>query len=218
MARSVTLQTIVDRARIHADMTNSGFASDARCLLLLNDIYPKLYDELVSADENYYADSEDVAISSADDSYDLPDDFYKLLSVRFNSGGQYYPLMPFPEAERDAVFGSSSLPSGTVRIRYIPAPTVFTALSQSVDGIAGWDRMLSLLLAIDLMDAEESNTDRLFRKYQEEIARIRTTSDRDVGMPARITDVYTARVNYDWLRYRLYGDSIEFVSTEYMGV
>lgn len=219
MARSVTLASIVERARDHADMTNSGFASDAKCLRLLNEIYPKLYDELVMSSENYYCETDDFAITSGTVAYDLPADFYKTLSLSFSNdnGGTFYPLMPFPEAERSVPFNTSMLPTGIVRHRYVPAPPVFTALTETVDGVAGWDRMLALLLAIDLLDAEESNSDRLYRKYQEELRRIQTSDDRDLGMPARVTDIYSLRFNYNWLRYRLYGDTIEFVSTEYVG-
>lgn len=220
MARAVTLGSIVERARFHADMEASGFASDAKCLALLNEIYPKLYDELVMASENYYAAVEDIPVNSQSASYVMPDDFYKILSVGFSSdnGRTFFPLSPFPEAERNTGYTTTNLPTGTIRIRYVPSPATFTSLSETVDGVAGWDRMLTLLLAIDLLDQEESNSDRLFRKYQEEVRRINATSDRDLGMPARVADIYETRFNYEWVRYRLYGNLIEFISTEYVGI
>lgn len=221
MARSVALSTIISRAQVHADMRNSGFMSPATALLMLNDVYPRLYDELVASNGNYYATSDTFTVSSAETAYDLPDDFYKILSIEFSvDGSTYYPLSPFNEGEHSSGFSTGIL-GGTIRIRYVPAPEVFTAISQTVDGVAGWDRMLSLLLAIDMLDAEESNTDRVYRKYQEELSRIQSMApNRDIGMPATVRDTslqpYAA--NYDWLRYRLYGDTIEFVSWEYLGV
>jgi hypothetical protein len=220
MARSVALSTIFARARDHADMTSSGFASDAKCLRLINDIYPRLYDELVASNENYYVTSDTISISSDARSYDLPDDFYKLIGVDYSSdnGSTYFTLYPYPEGERNVGFTTSNLPSGTIRLRYVPAPATFTSASDTLDGVAGWDRMLSLLLAIDLLDSEETSTDRLYRKYEEEIARIRTGADRDLGMPATVNDVYKSSYDsqFSWLRYRLYGDTIEFLSSQYV--
>lgn len=223
MARSQTLQQILDRARFTADMRNSPFVSDATALMLLNDVWPKLYDELVQADANYYATSETFSISSGTQVYDLPTDFYKILGVDFSVDGQqtFFTLYPFNEGERNTGFNTGNLPAGTIRLRYVPAPVEFTSLSDSIDGIAGWDRMLSLLLAIDMLDAEESNTDRVYRKYQEEVARIRAMApNRDMGSPATVTDVYQSSINaaYNSVRYRMYGDTIEFISMELLGV
>ncbi len=214
MAREVALSTIAENARILADMQNSAFASDTKCLALLNLIYPRLYDELVMSSENYYADSESFSITSAATAYALPTDFYKILGVDFSTGGTtYLTLFPYPEGERNSSYISSNIPSGTIRLRYVPAPVVFTSMADTLDGVAGWDRMLSLLLAIDLLDAEESNSDRLYRKYQEELQRIRSTADRDLGMPATVSDVtrdiYSPQ--FSWLKYRLYGNNIEFI-------
>lgn len=220
MARSVTLQTILDRARTHADMRSTSFIDDTVGLRMINDVWPRLYDELVCADENYYSSTNSFSISSATTSYSLPADFYKLVGVDYSSDGgtTYFTLYPFNEGERNTGFTVSSLPTGTIRIRYVPTPTTYTLLSQSIDGIAGWDRLLSLLLAVDMLDAEESNSDRMYRKYQEELARVKYMSQRDVGNPGTITDIYKSNFDgqYSWLKYRLYGNNIEFMSTQFL--
>ncbi len=218
MARSVTIQSIVDRARLHSDQRDSQFVSDDECIELLNEIFPELYDLLVSIDENYYMSEDSIDISADTMRYDLPDDFYKLTGVDFSDGGggQYVTLYPFPEGERNQSFTPGALPSGSVRLRYIPAPTVFTALTDTVDGVSGWDRLLSLLLAIDMGDAEESNTDRLYRKYETTLKRIQQSLQRDLGMPGRVTDV--TMPYYTWagsVRYRLFGNQIEFVTAPF---
>ena len=220
MARSVTLRDIVSRARIHADQRNSNFVSDddGETLALLNEIWPELFDELCAIDQTYYLEvSAPVAVSSASTTYDLPDDFYKIVGVDFSlNGDQWTTLYPFVEGERNQAFTTSGVPSGYIRYRYLPAPQTFTALTDEVDGIAGWDRMLSLLLAIDMLDAEETNSDRLYRKYERTVKRIRETSQRDMGMPGRVTDVTIPNANllYSALCYRLRGSQIELLSTE----
>lgn len=222
MARSVTLQSIVDRARLHADMRGTGFMRDAELLTLLNEIYPELYDELVASYENYYQSTSTLNLVTGTNSYALPADFYKLIGVDFQvNNDSYITLKPYMEAERNmSLTTNTNIPTGIVRLRYVPVPTTFTALTQEVDGVAGWDRLLSLLLAIDMLDAEESDSSPLYRKYQRTLERIRgMAAPRDAGMPARVVDVHASSFTpiYGSLKYRLYGNNLEFVNTEYLG-
>lgn len=222
MARSVTLRSIAERARVHADMRDTNFIDDDEILAMLNEAYPELYDELVTVYENYYATTATVAIGSGVSSYDLPADFYKLIGVDFQvNTNAYITLKPFMEAERNETLTTNlNIPSGTVRIRYIPAPEIFTDLDDAVDGVSGWDRLLSLLVAIDMLDAEESDSKPVYKKYERTLVRIRqSAAPRDAGMPARVVDVYRPNIQmqYGALRYRLYGDEIEFSNSEYLG-
>lgn len=219
--RSVTLQSILNRARTHADMKNSRFISDTEALELINEIYPELYDEQVAATENYFATTANIVVTSGTVSYPLPDDFYKSLGVEFQvSNDQYITLQPYLEGERNrSLTTNNNIPTGTVRLRYVPAPPVFTALTETIDGQAGWDRLLSLLLAIDFLDSEETQTDRLYRKYQRTLKRIQEMTPRDQGMPARILDVHQPNIQhiYGAFKYRFYQNTVEFISTEYLG-
>lgn len=222
MTRSVTLQSIATRARIHADMRASAFVDDSEMLDLINEAYPELYDELVSAYENYYAVTATITIAPGTASYAMPADMYKLLAVDFQvANGSYVTLFPYTEGERNtAVNSNTSIPSGTIRLRYVPAPQIFTSLSQSVDGVSGWDRLLSLLVAIDMLDAEESDSSAQTRKYARTLDRVRSMSVvRDAGQPTRVVDMTIGIYNsiYANLRYRLYGNNIEFINTEYLG-
>lgn len=220
MARSVTLQTIADRARVHADLKSSSFINDTEMLGILNETYCELYDELVMAYENYYRSTSTITLVSGTTLYDLPATFYKMIGVDYLIGGQYVTLRPFMESERNTVSGTA-VPAGTLRLRFVPAPTTFTALSQSVDGVAGWDRLLSLLTAIDMLDAEESDSSALHKKYQRTLDRIRgAAAPRDAGYPARVVDVYKPdlAMMYGSLQYRLQGDQIEIINTEALGV
>lgn len=222
MARSVTLQSIAKRARIHADMRESQFIDDTEMLEIINEVWPELYDELVSAYENYYVETVTIPIVAGTVSYAMPVNFYKILSVDFQvSSGSYITLYPYMEGERNtAVTSQASLPSGSVRIRYVPAPQIFTSLSQSVDGISGWDRLLSLLVAIDMLDAEESDSVPMARKYGRTLDRIKSMApNRDAGKPSRVVDTATDWANsiYANMKYRLYGNNIEFINTEYLG-
>jgi len=222
MARNVTVQSIVDRARIHADQRGSGFIRDSELLLLFNEVYGELYDELVGAYENYFMDTATVTLAPGTTFYDLPTDFYKLLGIDYKvNNDTYITLYNFNEIDRNNTFVSnSSIPAGELRLRYVPAPQVFTSLTDTFDGVAGWDRLLSLLLAIDMLDAEETDSTPLYRKYQRTLKRINDmAAPRDAGMPARVGDIYNRNVwsYYASLRYRLQGDRFELISTESLG-
>lgn len=224
MARSVTLQTIADRARFYADQRSASFVNDTEMLSLINDAVGDLYDEMVAAyGENYFASTSTVTLTAGTSSYALPADFYKLIGVDFQIGtGQYVTLVPYPENERNrALTSTSSIPSGTVRLRYVPAPTTYTALSQSIDGVSGWDRLISLAVAIDIMEAEESNTSGLRARYGRVLQRIQEMAPtRDQSMPGRVSDIYRLDETfvYGQLRYRMYGSNIEFINNETLGV
>lgn len=222
MARNVTVQSIVDRARIHADQRGSGFIRDSELLLLFNEVYCELYDELVGSYENYFMSTAPVTLVAGTTFYNLPSDFYKLLGMDYKvNNDTYITLYNFNEIDRNNTFvSSSSIPAGELRLRYIPAPTVFTSLTQSFDGVAGWDRLLSLLLAIDMLDAEETDSSPLYRKYQRTLQRVTAmAAPRDAGMPARVGDIYNRNVwsYYASLRYRLQGNQFELISTESLG-
>ncbi len=222
MARSVTLQSIADRARFFSDQRYSSFTSPEDMLLLINDRFSELYDLLVDSFENYYSSTADLTIAPGTSEYDLPADFYKLLGVDFAVGnGAYITLKPFEEQERNLnVTTAVSLPSGTVRINYIPAPTVYTALTDTFDGVAGWDRLIALGVAIDMLDAEESDSAALTRKYNQTYDRVVTMAQtRDTSSPSRISDVYQTNFYaiYGALRYRLYGDQITLHNSEWIG-
>lgn len=224
MARSVTLQTISDRARFMADVRESSFVSDDEMLSIINDVYTELYDEMVSSyGENWFASTSTLSLTPGTTSYALPADFYKLIAADFSTSanGSYVTLKPYTEMERNrSLTSSSAIPSGTVRLRYVPAPTTFTSFSDTVDGVSGWDRLITLAVAIDIGDAEETDTGPLKQKYSRMLTRISEMSkNRDQSMPGRVSDIYYSNIinTYGALQYRLYGGNIEFVSTEFLG-
>lgn len=223
MARSVTLRSIVDRARTHADMRSSAFINDTEILALLNDCIPELYDELVGSYEDYYADSAFITLVSGTNVYDLPDDFYKVIGIDYEvSTGSYITLKPFMNAERNSTLTTNiNIPAGRIRIRYVPAPPIYTDLdTDTFDGVAGWDRLVVLLLARDMLNAEESDTQAIRTTYQETLQRVRNMAPpRDSGMAHRVVDVYTPNIQmvYGSFRYHLYGDTIELLNTELLG-
>lgn len=222
MARTVTCQQIADKARVYADMRQTNFINDVEILALINDAYPELYDELIASTENYAVSEATITIGPSTDSYALPADFYKIIGVDFRvNQGAYITLYPYNENDRNmSLSAPNNLPAGSVRLRYAPAPTAFTALTDAFDGIAGWDRLVSMIVAIDMLDAEESDSSALRAKYARTLQRVKDmAAPRDQGSPATIVDVYRPQINWTYgaLKYRLNGDEIRFLNTEFIG-
>lgn len=222
MARTVTIGELKTRCRYRADMENTTFVSDTELLSYINEAYAMLYDTLVSVFQNYYSASTTFSVTSATNSYSLPADFYKLIGVDQLNGSVYTTIFPYNEMERNSTISvTSSIPTATVRMRYIPAPTVFTTDNQTIDGVAGWEALLVTDVAIMMLDKEESDTSTLERRRQREYARVlQMAQNRDITIPGRVTDVtvYDAGYIAPEMRYRFYGSNIEFISVQFIGI
>jgi hypothetical protein len=222
MARAYTVAQIITRARRKADMENSEFIGDEEALDLFNESYTELYDLLVSSFEEYYVkDNVFVNLIAGQSTYDLPADFYKGVGVDYQlnvTGTGYLTLKPFTEAERNGLTGvMATIQAGTVKLRYIPAPKIYTDLSEEVDGISGWETLMVTSMAISMRIKEESSTNDLELQYAKLMKRIEVLKqNRDTGMPARINDIYKIDVyqQFATLRYQYTGSSIKFLSTE----
>jgi hypothetical protein len=204
-------------------MRNSDFISDDEILAAINDAYCELYDELVGVYENYFVQTFTFPLIANNSEYALPANFYKIVGVDFQvNNDAFITLRPFMEANRNQTLTTNvNIPAGAIRMRYVPAPTQFTSLSDTFDGVAGWERLVSLLVAIDMLDSEESDSSALTRKYSRTLQRVRDmAAPRDTGFPAKVVDVYrpiSTQFIYGSLQYRLYQDQIIFVNTEFLG-
>lgn len=105
MARMVTLQELMDRARQAADMENAtGFMPDAEVISRINAAVPELHDLLVQAyGEDYFHLTQIVTFTTDKQYYELPDDFYKLMGVDIEShanSNTWVPILRHGERRR----------------------------------------------------------------------------------------------------------------------
>lgn len=222
LAYQRTVGNIIDRALKRADMYTSGYIDPQECLDYFNEAYTQLYDLLISAGENYKVSTEMIPISPATTTYALPEDFYKAIGVDMQVGGitstQYITLRPFTNMERNGMLGTTGiLPSAQIRLRYAPAPTIYTDRDEVVDGIAGWDKLIVLLMAYAMKDKDESSVTALERDIAMQMERIEVMKqNRDQGMPGRVNDIYSIDMyaQYASCRYQILGNNVEFLSTE----
>lgn len=226
MARSFTMADAIRRAKKKSDMDHSRFMDDQDWIDFFNEAYTDLYDLLIEAGQNYFVEEAFITVGSTTDIYDMPADFYKIIAVDWEvaQGSRYIPIRRFMETERNTMLGQiSTIPAGRVRIRYAPAPPVYTdaEMNDSIDGIAGYEKMIVTHMAKMALDSEESDSGVLTQQWQMYVKSIREAAmERDLTLPSRITDVYIMddSMYYPSLKYRLYGDQIRFLSTTWVGV
>lgn len=219
MARAFTVQQLIDRALKAADMYNSDFIDTTEALDIFNMCYTDFYDMLVTKFDNYFVSEHTVTLTANENDYALPSDFYKLVGADFLvSGNTYVTLKPFSETERNGASGTlAPVPSGTVRLRYVPAPTIYEDTSDEVDGISGWENVIVYEMAIYMLDKEETSSAPLRERLERLYRRIEAAAqNRDVGSPGTVRDIYSVNYMqpYSTLRYQLNQDEIRFISTE----
>lgn len=230
MARSVTRATIRNNARLYADQRPGGgstFIIDEEYNRLIGLALAELYDRLVAARGQEYYEKEDTSITTANGTanYNLPADYYQMLSVDLLWGTRLEPVPAlehvadrsrFNDAPWDEGCGKAfrvrspttpTDPSSAHRIQFFPTPTsavsvvlryvptcpVLTqdaGIGGSFDGVNGWDRAVSLRVAIEARIIEKVSANDLRSLYEAELERIdQMAADRVASTASRIRDV-----------------------------
>lgn len=218
MARTFTVSELITRIRERSNTERSNFVTDDEIIRYVDQGFTKLYDLIVSKFENYYISEHNFTTDGLNQFFDLPADFYKMVGLdqfqNFSgSGTNALTVRPFNFNERNrynnilfavtaAAFyryliqGSKIkiLPqpdSGiTFKMWYIPAPTKITNTAQIIDGIAGWEEVVVLFAAVQIMNKQELDSTALKREYMEAVDRVITmATERDAALPERVTDL-----------------------------
>lgn len=210
MARTRTLTELIAEVRERGDF-RSVRHPDADITRRINQSIAELYDLLVSVNQDYFLDSDDISVVSGTDSYSLDTAFFKVLGVDVQFGSNWYPVRKFQWAERNQYQdgGTSQRDvryrimgqklylrptprwSGTVRVWFIPAPTVLSAGSDTFDGISGWEEYVIVDCVIKGKLKDEEPADEWMAIKGQLAGRIRDlAAERDPGEPDRVRDVF----------------------------
>jgi hypothetical protein len=219
VASNVTRAQIRTDARLLADERPGGasaFVSDDECNRLIDTHTRGLYDRLIAArGQEFYADDDAISIVGGTSRYNLPSDFYQLFTLTLEWSSTNHELLePFEMLERAryraAGWGQGSpkgyrlrgaqieilpTPTGSVtgRLEYVPAFAGFSAdtgAGGTFDGVNGWERWISVSVAIDLRIVSERSTNRLEEQLAKIDARIEElAAQRDAMHPARVVNV-----------------------------
>lgn len=218
MARTFTVSELITRVRERSNTERSNFVTDDEIIRYIDQGYTKLYDLIVSKFENYYISDHSFTTTGSTQFFDLPADFYKMVGLdqfqNFSGSGENaLTVRPFNFNERNrynnilfAVTAAAFyryliqgtkikiLPQPdagiTFKMWYVPAPVKITTTAQTIDGIAGWEEVVILTAAIQVMNKQELDSSALKLEQREAIDRVMTmATERDAALPERVTDL-----------------------------
>ncbi len=210
---SVTLATLVTRARQRADMVNSLFVTDAELANYLTASAQELHDLLVQKfGSDYSYSTSTVTTAAGTETYALPSTFYKLLAADITINSKKYDLKKYVLKERNHYKNSTlnypsqvpryrlqgsnisllPAPSGvyTVTLHFAPVLPVTTNIIVAVDFPNGWEEYVVVDAAIKCLAKEESDTRDLMASKQMIRGNIdEAAENRDAGEPDSAVDV-----------------------------
>ena len=218
MSGNVTFQALIDESKDRADMVGSSFVSDSTWEKYINKSKDVLYDHLISAyGEDYYTTDHDITLISGTDTYSLPSDFYKVVSVELDIGGsEYIPLDRFSLRNRgrgfynryynvykyrligDNIHFTPNPSTGTtVKLWYIPLATNLVNSTDELKGFNGWEEFIIIDAAIKALRKEESDTTELERDRAILVRRLDAKKrNRDAANGMKVKDT-SSRYFYD---------------------
>lgn len=223
---AITLLELREQSRFRANQENSDFVTDQELNTYINSSIAELHDILVqSYGSDYFLSEYDFNTIADTDSYDLPEDFYKLMGVDARiADNEFHTLMQFSFADRRRYQSTSGwsdyfLPNVRYRVmgnqlRFTPTPDsayeikvwytpVSAKLVDDTDELQDYNQFSEYVIvdaAIKMMLKEESDVSVLMAQKAELKRRIEEASqNRDAGNPDQIIDVH-ARADEYWYR------------------
>lgn len=219
-----TLLQLRTRARQESDQVNSLFCSDAEVNSYIRTAYQDLYGQIVQAFGcDYFTQTPTAGYTFTTDGinqlFALPTSggeqlMFKLLGVDVAVASgvtQYISLKPFAFADRNrAAFPNTQVPQAgqTIRLLYIPFPTLPVLDIDVIDGVNGWEEFIVIDVAMKMMAKEESDVSVLMgrRRMMEERLASEIENRNATEHGGRIVDV--ERRGYVGMQYRLNGNNI----------
>ena len=212
MATTVSLSTLISRARERADMVGSSFVAntDSSLHAWVNEANQKLHGMLVDAmGEEYVSSSQAFTTIANQSDYALPSNFYKLYGVDLDFRGLMRALKQYNRAERNlyrefhpeftprySLVGNNlrlyPVPAAglTGAILYAPEATILNVGADTVAYPNGWERFIVIDTAIQMLLKEESSVTALANERAAIIREIETTKEaRDLATPKQVVDV-----------------------------
>ena len=186
MARSVTVQKIIDQVQVLCEDPDHALATEAEYISFINDEHARLYAFYVAAEPDRYRTEATITGVSGTSAYALPDDWLATIAIDFTSGSIREPLARLQEQDRNRFANSTTGQARAYRLIgsnvvlypspqtgqqythiYLPTAPVLDAVETTIDCRLGHDKWLQLAVARTLLNAENSYDGR----WDEEIAK-----------------------------------------------
>jgi hypothetical protein len=199
---STTLYNILRQVKHRADLSGTDLFTDIELIHYINGSLTELYDLLVqSVGSDYFIDGYECT-TAGKNSLDLPEDFYKLISVDMEVAGTKYPLLRFSFSERNKYLNSTeAIENGIPRFKYrvvndslllyptpesgykmtlwyIPEIPKLTKYSDQIDHsfVEGWIEYVVVDCCIKALAKQAKPADAFMAKKQELVGRINAMS------------------------------------------
>lgn len=215
MAKLVSLATLRATTKLLANMRSNAFLSDAEINGFINQANYELYDLLVQArGHEYFLTVAPAATVAGTATVALPNAHYQMVTVFANWGAQQLEELdsldhlgdqveyrnwntwaqgsPKAWREREQLLELFPTPSRvtTLELRYIPTCTDLTVDGSTVDGVNGWDKLVSARAAMEILGMQGLPSGNAERVYLAARARIEElASERAAANPPTIRDV-----------------------------
>jgi len=220
-AGQTTLGAMRAEVRERTDNTNNPFFDDTKLNGWISSARKELVDLLTEkmGEDYYFSAPFTFTCDGTNDFYALPTDMYNLLTVdaQLSSGGRWitvhrfnrgernrnnYPLAPVLTPAASAPFkyrlaGSQvwfdyAPDNGTqIRLFYVPRPAELTLDTDVLDGISGWEELVTLEVCIRMCAKEETDPSVFIAQKTAMVKRIEdAAANRDSNEPETVTDVY----------------------------
>ena len=228
MSKLVTGAQLVQDAYVYANMTQAAnsFITPAQALRFVNLAATEFYDLLVAArGHEYYISEQTIAIVGGTSRYALPADHYETLSITLAWGPNQVEEIDDYSSVRDRwqylnglqwsqwadkgfrlragfiEFLPTPSSSVTATHQYIPAMPDITLVG-SFDGVNGWERLVALKAASDMLTASRKESADVDAKWGREYQRIQELAEqRAAEHPDQIRDVFPERGYGAWSRF-----------------
>jgi hypothetical protein len=186
MARSVTVQKIVDEAQVLCQDPDHALATEAQYVSMVNDEHARLYAMYVAAEPDRYRTEATITALAATSAYALPADWLATVAIDYASGNTRTELDRLPEHDRNVYVGQTGTSKAfrvigtnvvlyptpnvgeTYTHIYIPTAPVLSSVATSIDCRLGHDKWLQMCVARTLLKTEETYDGR----WDDEIAKV----------------------------------------------
>lgn len=217
MSKLVTGAQLVQDAYVYANMVQNAasFITPAQALRFVNLAASEFYDLLVAArGHEYYISEQSIPIISGTSRYALPTDHYETLSITLAWGTDQVEEVSDYSAVRDRwqylnglqwsqwADKGFRLRAGFIEFLPVPRSSVTAThqyipcmpdlgLSGQFDGVNGWERLVALKAASDMLTAAKQSSAAVDEKWGREYQRIQEMADqRAAAHPNQIREVY----------------------------
>lgn len=194
----ISLSQLKTKCRQRSDQENSTHVGEDELTGYLNDSILKFYDLVNSVDATYFEEQDtSITTDGTNDAYDLPSDFYKLLSVDAQIGGEWKNVDKFSRSTRnhdasgstvsefsyrirkDKIIFNPKPQSGiSIRLNYVPQPTVLSDADDEFN-FTQFTEFIVVDTAIKMKDKEESDVTLLLSDRTDLEDRIKNHLNRD---------------------------------------